>query len=151
MSILEALTTFFSNLGHLVIDPVNILLLFGSVLMGIIFGAMPGLTATLGVALLTTLTFGFKPDQAFIALLGIYVGGVYGGSYASILINIPGTAAAAATALDGYPLACRGEGGRALGITTTSSAIGTFVGMLFVVTLSPIISALALKFTSWEF
>jgi len=76
---------------------------------------------------------------------------VYGGSYASILINIPGTAAAAATAIDGYPLALKGEGGRALGLTTTASAIGTIIGMLFVLALSPLISALALQFTSFEF
>jgi putative tricarboxylic transport membrane protein len=83
--------------------------------------------------------------------MGVYVGGVYGGSYTSILVNIPGTAASAATALDGYPLACKGQAGRALGLTTTSSAIGTFVGMMFVVLLAPVISALALQFTSFEF
>ncbi len=151
MFIFEQLTIFFQKLFELASDPVNMLILFGAVIMGIIFGAMPGLTATLGVALLTTLTYGMNTDTAMIALLAIYVGGVYGGSYASILINIPGTAASAATALDGYPLACKGEAGRALGLTTTASAIGTFIGMLFVVTLSPIISSLALQFTSFEF
>jgi putative tricarboxylic transport membrane protein len=68
-----------------------------------LFGAMPGLTSTLGVALLTALTYGMDTNLAMVCLLAIYVGGTYGGSYASILINIPGTAAAAATALDGYP------------------------------------------------
>jgi len=119
--------------------------------MGIIFGAMPGLTATLGVALLTTITYGMDTGLAMVSLLAIYVGAVYGGSYASILINIPGTAAAAATAIDGYPLALKGESGRALGLTTTASAIGTIIGMLFVLALSPLISALALQFTSYEF
>lgn len=151
MTIFQALGDFFSNLGALVINPVNILLLFGCVFLGIVFGALPGLTATLGVALLTTLTYGMEQSTAMIALLAIYVGGVYGGSYSSILINIPGTAAAAATALDGYPMAVRGEGGRALGLTTTASAIGTFIGMLFVVALSPIIARLALQFTSFEY
>jgi putative tricarboxylic transport membrane protein len=151
MGALQALGHFFTNLGLLMANPVKILILFGSVIMGIIFGAVPGLTATLGVALLTTLTYRMDQATAMIALLGIYVGGVYGGSYSSILINIPGTAAAAATALDGYPIAMRGEGGRALGLTTTASAIGTMVGMFFVVSLSPIISRLALQFTSFEF
>ncbi|MFW6338017.1 MAG: tripartite tricarboxylate transporter permease, partial [Alkalispirochaetaceae bacterium] len=151
MGALESLGLFFSNFGELVVQPVNVLMLFGSVILGIIFGALPGLTATLGVALLTTLTYGMNQGTAMIALLGIYVGGVYGGSYSSILINIPGTAAAAATALDGYPLAKQGKGGVALGLTTTASAIGTFVGMLFVVSMSPIISSLALQFTSFEF
>lgn len=136
---------------HLLINPGAMLLLFGSVIMGIIFGATPGLTATLGVALLTTLTYGMSPSTAMVALMGIYVGGVYGGSYTAILVNIPGTAAAAATAMDGYPLAKKGLAGRALGLTTTASAIGTFIGMIFVVAFSPIISALALEFTSFEF
>ena len=151
MGALQALGGFFASIGALAGNPVNIAVLFGAVIMGIIFGATPGLTATLGVALLTTLTYGMNQSTAMIALLAIYVGGVYGGSYASILINIPGTAAAAATALDGYPIAMRGEGGRALGLTTTASAIGTIVGMLFVVSLSPLISRLALQFTSFEF
>ena len=151
MLIWERLFDFLGIVGNLVVDPINILILFGAVLMGIIFGATPGLTATLGVALLTTITYGMNSSTAMIALLAIYVGGVYGGSYASILINIPGTAAAAATALDGYPIALRGEGGRAIGVTTTASAIGTIIGMLFVVTLSPIISNFALQFTSYEF
>jgi len=151
MVVIEKLGSYFSIVGHLASDPFNLVMLFSAVLMGIIFGAMPGLTATLGVALLTTLTYGMNTDTAMIALMSIYVGGVYGGSFASILINIPGTAAAAATTLDGYPLACKGEAGRAIGMTTTASAIGTMIGMLFVVTLSPIISKFALQFTSFEF
>jgi putative tricarboxylic transport membrane protein len=151
MILLERLGVFFVNLAELAIDPVNMAILFGATIMGIFFGATPGLTSTLGVALLTTLTYGLRPETAMIALLGVYVGGTYGGSYSSILINIPGTAAAAATALDGYPLALKGEAGQALGLTTTTSAIGTFVGMIFVVTISPIISRLALQFTSFEF
>ena len=151
MLILDRLTSFGEIIFGLAADPHNLALLFGSVLLGIIFGAMPGLTATLGVALLTTLTYGMNTATAMIVLLAIYVGAVYGGSYASILINIPGTAAAAATALDGYPIARRGEGGKAIGLTTTASAIGTIIGMLFVVTASPFISAFALQFTSFEF
>ncbi|MGL1893908.1 MAG: tripartite tricarboxylate transporter permease [Spirochaetaceae bacterium] len=151
MEFLEPLQVFLVNIGGLITNPVSMLILFGSVIMGIVFGATPGLTATLGVALLTTLTYGMDVSTAMVALMGIYVGGVYGGSYTAILVNIPGTAASAATALDGYPLALKGQAGRALGLTTTSSAIGTVIGMVFVVLLSPIISALALEFTSFEF
>ena len=132
-------------------DPINLAILFGSVMLGIMFGAMPGLTSTLGVALLTAMTYGMDTASAMVCLLAIYVGGTYGGSYASILINIPGTAASAATALDGYPLACKGEGGRAIGLTTTASAIGTIISMLFLVSISPLISFFALQFTSFEF
>ncbi len=147
----ERIGSFFEIVFSLASDPLTLAILFGSVVLGIIFGAMPGLTSTLGVALLTALTYSMDTPIAMVCLLAIYVGGTYGGSYASILINIPGTAAAAATAMDGYPLACRGEGGRAIGLTTTASAIGTAVSMLFVVSISPIISTFALQFTSFEF
>jgi putative tricarboxylic transport membrane protein len=151
MSVIERIAFYFETVFHLASEPLNLLILFGSVILGIIFGAMPGLTSTLGVALLTAMTYGMSPATAMICLLAIYVGGTYGGSYASILINIPGTAASAATALDGYPLACKGEGGRAIGLTTTTSAIGTMISMLFLVSISPIISYFALQFTSFEF
>jgi putative tricarboxylic transport membrane protein len=151
MLVFERIQNFFEIVLSMLGDPVAVAVLFGSVLLGIIFGAMPGLTSTLGVALLTALTYSMDTDLAMICLLAIYVGGTYGGSYSSILINIPGTAAAAATALDGYPLACKGEGGRAIGLTTTASTIGTIVSMLFVVSISPIISHFALQFTSFEF
>jgi len=151
MIVLDLISTYFDLLGQTISDPVNIAILFGSVLLGIIFGALPGLTSTLGVALLTAVTYGMSAETAMLCLLAIYVGGTYGGSYASILINIPGTAASAATALDGYPLALKGEAGRAIGLSTTSSAIGTMISMLFLVTVSPIILHFALQFTSFEF
>jgi len=125
MIIFERIGSFFEIVASMATDPMSLAILFGSVLLGILFGAMPGLTSTLGVALLTALTYSMNTEMAMICLLAIYVGGTYGGSYASILINIPGTAAAAATAMDGYPLAIKGEGGRAIGLTTTASAIGT--------------------------
>jgi len=140
----------FGNEIWILITPLNVVILFGATILGIVFGALPGLTATLGVALLTTLTYGVNDNTAFIALLSIYVGAVYGGSYSAILLNIPGTAAAAATAVDGYPLALKGEGGRALGMTTTASLIGTIFGLLCLVLVAPVIIKLALKFTTFE-
>jgi len=151
MDVLHALSAFLGYLLTILTSPSSLLLLFGSTILGIIFGALPGLTATLGVALLTTLTYSLDTSRAMVSLLGIYVGAIYGGSYGSIMINIPGTAAAAATALDGYPKALRGEAGVAIGLTTTASFLGTIVGMFFVVVFTPIISFLALQFTSFEF
>lgn len=151
MQLFERIGTFLGIIFNLVSDPASVAILFGSVMLGILFGAMPGLTSTPGVALLTALTYSMDTSLAMVCLLAIYVGGTYGGSYASILINIPGTAAAAATALDGYPLARKGEGGRAIGLTTTASAIGTTISMFFIVAISPIISKFALEFTSFEF
>jgi len=151
MFILGRFVEFFGDIVHLMSVPANVILLFVSTIMGITFGALPGLTATLGIALLTSLTYGINHDTAMIALMGIYVGAIYGGSYASVLINIPGTPASAATALEGYPLAQKGEAGRALGLTTTASWIGTLFGMFVMVTVSPLIMKLALQFTSFEF
>ncbi|MEZ5866479.1 MAG: tripartite tricarboxylate transporter permease, partial [Geminicoccaceae bacterium] len=128
-----------------------VVVLMGSSLLGIVFGALPGLTATLGVGLLTTLTYGFDLDLALVSLIALYVGAIYGGSYSAILLNIPGTAASAASAMDGYPMARAGEGGRALGLTTTASFIGTLLGMLALVLTAPLIVELALQFTSYEF
>jgi len=118
--------------ANLALDPVTYVYLICSVFLGIVFGALPGLTATLAVTILTGF-FGnkFPLDQSLIALIGAYVGAIYGGSYPSILLNIPGTAASAATAMDGYPLARAGRGGEALGITTTASFIGTLFGTMF--------------------
>lgn len=151
MDVLHSLSAFLGYLINILTSPSTLLLLFGSTILGIIFGALPGLTATLGVALLTTLTYSLDTGPALVSLLGIYVGAVYGGSYGSIMINIPGTAAAAATALDGYPKALRGKAGVAIGLTTTASFLGTIVGMFFVVVFTPIIAFLALQFTSFEF
>lgn len=125
------LAGFGNSLGSLVADPVTYVYLIPAVFLGIIFGALPGLTATLAVTILTGF-FGnkFPLDQALIALIGAYVGAIYGGSYPSILLNIPGTAASAATSMDGYPLTKRGKGGEALGLTTTASFIGTLFGTM---------------------
>lgn len=148
---LQQLTYFVSTIGSILISPIQLLLLFGSMILGIVFGALPGLTATLGVALLTTITYSMNTNTALIALFGIYIGAIYGGSYGSILLNIPGTPSAAATALEGYPMAMRGEGGKALGLTTTASSIGTILGTVAIVVFAPLVAAVAMKLASFEF
>lgn len=127
--VLTQLSGFAGAFVSLVLDPLTYAYLIISVFLGITFGALPGLTATLAVTILTGF-FGNKIplDYSLIALLGAYVGAIYGGSYPAILLNIPGTAASAATAMDGYPLAKAGRGGEALGLTTTASFIGTLIG-----------------------
>ncbi|SOH93872.1 putative tricarboxylic transport membrane protein [Monaibacterium marinum] len=129
--VLTQIMGFGGTFWALAIDPLTYIYLISSVFLGITFGALPGLTATLAVTILTGF-FGNKIplDYSLIALLGAYVGAIYGGSYPSILLNIPGTAASAATAMDGYPLAKSGRGGEALGLTTTASFIGTLIGTI---------------------
>ena len=119
--------------------------------LGIIVGMLPGLTATMGVALMTTLTFRMSPSNAVLILMSMYIGSIYGGSRSAILLNIPGTPASAATSLDGYPLAKQGMAGRAIGIATTGSFLGSVIGMLFLAFFTPLIGTFALEFQSFEF
>jgi putative tricarboxylic transport membrane protein len=120
-------------------------------LLGIVVGALPGLTATMGVALLVTLTYKMAPDQAILVLMCVYVGAIYGGSRTAILLAIPGTPASAATTLDGHPLAMQGKAGMAMGLATTSSALGTVVGIVFLAVLAPLLGEAALNFGTYEF
>ena len=128
----------------------GVLALFISVLMGLIFGMLPGLTATMAVALLTGLTYSFDGGLAVLSLIGVYIGAISGGCQSAILLNIPGTPASAATALDGYPLAKQGKGALAIFVANHASFLGTLFGTLCVAVLTPIISKFALKFQSHE-
>ncbi len=141
--VLEAILT--------VLTPINLFTLVISTAAGLMMGVLPGLSATMAVALLTGLTYSFSHEAALIALLGVYVGAVSGGCQSAILLNIPGTPASAATALDGFPLARQGKGGLAIFIATTSSCIGTLISVIFVLSLTPLLTSISLMFTSWEF
>lgn len=142
---------FFESIASTLSNPVLLFHLSWSTLLGILVGTLPGLTATLGVAILTTLTFGFPPEIAIPMLLCVYIGAIYGGSRTAIVLNIPGTPANAATTVDGFPLARSGMAGFALNVATIMSGIGSIVGAIFIVSLAPALGALALKFGSWEF
>ena len=119
--------------------------------LGIIVGMLPGLTATMGVALMTTLTFHMEPSNAILILVCMYVGAIYGGSRSAILLNIPGTPANAATAVDGHPLARKGQAGKAIGIATTGSFLGSVIGLFMLAFFTPIIGDFALNFKSFGF
>ena len=123
----------------------------GATLIGIVIGALPGLTATMGVALMTTMTYSLDHKLAILVLICVYVGAIYGGSRSAILLNIPGTPASAASTLDGFPLARQGLAGRAMGISTTGSWLGTLFGTMCVLLLTPTLADLALTFGSYEF
>ncbi|MFB0935553.1 MAG: tripartite tricarboxylate transporter permease [Propionivibrio sp.] len=118
---------------------------------GIVIGSLPGLTATMGVALLVPLTFGRPPLESLSMLLGIYCGAMYGGSISAILIRTPGTPAAAATILEGYPMARRGEAGRAMAMALFASFFGGIVGALIMTFASPVVSSFALEFGPVEY
>lgn len=118
---------------------------------GITIGALPGLTATMGVALLVPLTFGRPPVESISMLMGIYCGAMYGGAISAILIRTPGTPAAAATVMEGYPMAKRGEAGRAMAMALFASFFGGVVGALIMTFASPFISSIALQFGPVEY
>jgi len=140
--------------GHAIggfLDPLSIGLILLSSLVGVVIGALPGLTATMGIALMTTLTIKMPSSQALLVLICTYVGAIYGGSRSAILLNIPGTPASAASCLDGHALAKQGLAGRAMGIATSGSVIGTLIGMVFLALFTPVLGDLALKFGAYEF
>jgi len=119
--------------------------------VGLIFGVIPGLSATIGVAILTPLTFTMNTEASFALLLGVYCGSTYGGSISAILAHIPGTIAAVMTVQDGYPLAQRGEAGRAIGLATTSSFIGGVISVFALALFAPVIAEFAIRMSAQEY
>lgn len=118
---------------------------------GMIIGALPGLSATMGIALLIPVTYGMRPSAAILMLAAIYTAAVYGGSISAILIHTPGTPSSAATCLDGYPMAQKGESLHAIGISTTSSVIGGVISAIALLLIAPPLARLSLNFGSTEY
>ena len=128
-----------------------LLFLLGGVALGAVFGALPGLTATMGVAVLTPLTFWLSAEQGLAMLLGIYCGAIPAGGIPAILINVPGTPASIASSWDGYPLAQKGQAGLALGINALLSAVGQLTSVLFLAIAAFPIASFALRFGPAEY
>ena len=118
---------------------------------GIVIGALPGLTATMGVAVLLPFTFGMEATRALVMLCGIYIGAIYGGSISAILLKTPGTPAAAATVLDGYELARKREAAKALSVSAIASFVGGMVSTVMLITISPVLASFALRFGAPEY
>lgn len=118
---------------------------------GIVVGALPGLTATMAVSILVSITYGMKGADAIVILVAVFLGGIYGGSRSAILLNVPGTPSSAATALDGFPLAKKGRGAEAGIVATTFSSLGGLVGLVILALLTSLIARFALKFGFWEY
>ena len=129
----------------------SILLIAGGVLLGIVFGSIPGLSATMAIALCLPMTYGMDPMNGMSLLVALYIGGISGGLVAAILLRIPGTPSSVATCFDGYPLAARGEAGKALGVGIFFSFLGTIFGVAVLMLVSPIVARFALKFSFYEY
>ena len=129
----------------------NILMIALGVVIGVVIGAIPGLTATMAVALALPFTFGMEPVTAILLLVGIYKGGMYGGSITAILIRTPGSPASASTLLDGYPMAQKGEAKKALSMALYASCIADFISNLSLIFLAGFLAQLALSFGPPEY
>ncbi len=126
------------------LTPMPFLHLVGGFLLGLVFGAIPGLTATLAIALLLPFTFGMDVTHALVMVMGIYMAGIYAGSITGITVNIPGAPSGAITSVDGHALMKKGEGAQALGLDAFASAVGGLIGASVLMLMAQPISQLAL-------
>ena len=131
-------------------DPWMLVVCLLGVSLGILWGAMPGLSTTMAMALLIGLSVGMSQYVAIMFMLGVYTGSVFGGAISAVLINIPGTPDAVPTMMEGHPLAKRGEGGLALGTAIAASFLGNWIGIVLLIVFIPAILFIALEFRSWE-
>ena len=134
-----------------ILNPMALLLILIGTFLGIFFGAAPGMTSSMGIALALPVTYAMGIVDGMALLLGIYIGSISGGLITAILLNIPGTPASVATTFDGHPMALRGEGGRAVRIGTLYSFIGGMFSLLALFFISPVLAKAALKFSHEEY
>ena len=133
------------------LQPLTIALVALGTIVGIIFGSIPGLTATMAVVMFLPVTYSMTSSQGISMLMALYIGGISGGLISAILLNIPGTPSSVATCFDGKPMADKGEAGKALGTGVVFSFIGTIIGLILLIVLSPVLCNFALKFQAYEY
>lgn len=144
------LDLFLASLLHL-LEPHILALVMMGVIVGLIFGALPGLSATMALALLLPVTFAMEPDAGIAMLVATYIGGVSGGLVAATLLRIPGTPSSIATTFDGYPLARKGEAIKALATGMIASAVGGLLGLAVLIAFAPMIARFAIQFGAAEY
>ena len=128
-----------------------LLVIVAGVAVGILAGAMPGISPSMAVALLLPFSFGMTPSMGLVLLCAIYLASNYGGSITAVMVNTPGTPSAVVTAFDGYPLTRKGDAGTALGVSLVSSVAGGFIGIIILVLFSAPLARMALKFWPAEY
>lgn len=147
---MDTISHLLEGLGSLM-GPVPLLVIGAGVVVGILGGAMPGISPSMAVALLLPFTFGMSPSMGLVMLCAIYLAANYGGSITAVMINTPGTPSAVVTAFDGYPLTRKGKAGTALGISLVASVTGGFVGIIILILFSAPLARFALKFWPAEY
>ena len=133
------------------LQPTTLMYCFAGVFLGTLIGVLPGIGALATISLLLPVTYHIPPTEAIVMLAGVYYGASYGGSTASILLNLPGTASAAVACLDGYPMAQKGKAGVALFMTTIASFFGSMVGLALLILFAPSITEIGFKFGPAEY
>jgi putative tricarboxylic transport membrane protein len=131
--------------------PLSFLWMVVGVIIGIVFGAIPGLSATMAIAIFLPVTYGLSAVEGMACLIGLFVGGVSGGLISAILLNIPGTPSSVATCFDGRPLALKGQADKALGAGIVFSFLGTLFGIVALVFIAPALASVAIKFGPHEY
>lgn len=139
-----------ATLVEIFTSPICLLIMIGGVSLGFIIGVIPGLGPTMGMALVLGIVYRMDPLNALTLLIGILVGAIASGGITACLANIPGTAAAAATCMDGYPLCQQGRGAEAVGYSLYSSIFGCIFAMVIVFFIQPFVTVVALKMGNWE-
>lgn len=136
---------------HTAFSPINILMVLLGCFAGTFIGMLPGLGPVSAIALMIPITYGLDPASGLILIAGVYYGAIFGGSTSAILINAPGVSGAVATAFDGYPLACRGQAGKALAIAAYSSFAGGTAGAVLLLLFVPVLARVSLSFQSADY
>ncbi|WP_431800493.1 tripartite tricarboxylate transporter permease [Halobacillus andaensis] len=131
-----------------VLGPTSILLCFLGVFIGMIFGTIPGMTATMAIAIFLPITYSLEMIDSIGLLIGLYVGGISGGLVPATLLNIPGTPSSLCTTFDGYPMTQNGEGEKALKVGITASIIGGFFSLLILYFCAPFLASVAIDFSA---
>ena len=134
-----------------ILDPSVLIMIPLGILLGVLVGAMPGLSATVGIAVFLPFTFTLDPLPGLVLLLGLYNGACYSGSIPAILLRTPGTPASAATVLDGYPMSQQGQAGQALSVSLVASVVGGLLGAVLLIVSAPAVAEFALSFGPPEY
>lgn len=132
-------------------QPSTLMYCFAGVFLGTLIGVLPGIGALAAISMLLPVTYHIAPTEAIVMLAGVYYGATYGGSTASILLNLPGSASSAVTCLDGYPMAQKGKAGIALFMTTIASFVGSMIGLTLLISFAPSITEIGFKFGPAEY
>ena len=133
-----------------IFEPTTLMWLIIGATVGVILGALPGMSADTGIGIFLPLTFSLSPVAALAALGAIYVTGAYGGNITAVLVNTPGTSDSLFMTLDGYPMTLKGQGLKAIGVTTISSSVGGVVGYLALLFIAPPLFKIATLFGRLE-